>query len=155
MEMLTNRDGHLVKDLVLFSAEGKILMNPFPQGWYPVNWTGASVRELMSSDGRALTRFNGISVTPLSSTPPNPESKGSCRMVADLLGDYRDEVVCTGVTREGKSALFVYTNTEIARRMEITRTASREYNLWIAQLYRPKYRRGVAGCGLKQYSFFV
>jgi len=155
MEMLTNRDGHLVKDLVLFSAEGKILMNPFPQGWYPVNWTGASVRELMSSDGRALTRFNGISVTPLSSTPPNPESKGSCRMVADLLGDYRDEVVCTGVTREGKSALFVYTNTEIARRREITRTASREYNLWIAQLYRPKYRRGVAGCGLKQYSFFV
>jgi hypothetical protein len=40
LELLANRDGHLMQDLVLFSAEGKILMNPFPRGWRPVNWTG-------------------------------------------------------------------------------------------------------------------
>jgi hypothetical protein len=30
MELLTNRDGHKVQDLVLFSADGKVLMTPFP-----------------------------------------------------------------------------------------------------------------------------
>ena len=133
MEMLTNRDGHLVKDLVLFSAEGKILMNPFPQGWHPVNWTGGSVRELMSTDGLSLGRFTGSGVTPLGSPGPNPGPKGNCRMVADLVGDYRDEVICAGVTSEGRPALYVYTNTDVATRRDITRTASREYNLWLAR----------------------
>ena len=33
-------------------------------------------------------------------------------MVADLVGDFRDEVVCFGKTEEGNPALFVFTNTE-------------------------------------------
>jgi rhamnogalacturonan endolyase len=133
MELLSNRDGHLMEDLVLFSAEGKILMNPFPRGWRPVNWTGGATRELISSDGRRLGRFSGSGVEPLTLKPPNEAASGSCPMAADLAGDYRDEVVCLGRTPEGAPALFVYTNTEPAARREITRTASREYRLWLAR----------------------
>lgn len=133
LEMLTNRDGHLVKDLVLFSASGKILMNPFPQGWRPVNWTGAAVRELMSPDGRRLGRFNGSGVEVLPEAGPNSLGSGSCPMVADLAGDYRDEVICIAETKEGRRAVFVFTNTQPGLRREVTRTANREYRLWLAR----------------------
>ena len=133
MEMLTNRDGHLAKDQVLFSAEGKILMNPFPPGWRPVNWTGGATRELMSGDGRRLARFNGKGVEPLGVAGPNPMGGGSCPMTADLAGDFRDEVVCFGKTPEGSPAVFVFTHTAPADRREVTRTASREYRLWLAR----------------------
>jgi rhamnogalacturonan endolyase len=133
MEVLTNRDGHLSQDQVLYSATGKILLNPFPPGWRPVNWTGGAARELMSYDGTRLGRFTGQGVEALPGTGPNESGKGRCSMVADLAGDYRDEVVCYGTTKDGGQALFVYTNTEPIHRREVTRTASREYRLWLAR----------------------
>jgi rhamnogalacturonan endolyase len=133
MEMLTNRDGHAAKDTVLFSATGKILANPFPGGYKPVNWTGGEVRELMSPDGRRIGRFNGNGIDMLEGVSPNGSGGGNCSMVGDLAGDYRDEVVCTGKTAEGNPAVFVYTNIDPIRRREVTRTASREYRLWIAR----------------------
>lgn len=133
LELLANRDGHLMQDLVLLSAEGKILMNPFPRGWRPVNWTGGPVRELISGDGKRLARFTGSSVEPLPAKPPNEAASGYCPMAADLAGDYRDELICLGRTAEGAPALYVYTNTEPAPRRELTRTASREYRLWLAR----------------------
>jgi len=131
-ELLTNRDGHTAKDQVLFSALGKILMNPFPPGWRPVNWLGGPVRELMSGNGRQLARFTGTEVAPIPGPGPN-ELGGSCSMVADLAGDFRDEVVSTGRTKEGAQALFVFSNIQPISRREITRTASRQYRLWMAR----------------------
>jgi rhamnogalacturonan endolyase len=132
MEMLTNRDGHPQKDQVLFSAEGKILLNPFPGGWYPVNWTGGKVRDLMTSNGRQLGKFDGKEVRTLDVRAPN-EGDGGCNMVADLAGDYRDEVVCIGKSKEGGLVLSVYSNIDPAPRREITRTASRAYRQWVAR----------------------
>ena len=132
-EMLTNRDGHTAKDQVLFSALGKILMNPFPPGWRPVNWLGGTVRELMSGNGRQLARFTGTEVAPIPGPGPNELGGGGCSMVADLAGDFRDEVVCTGKTKEGAQALFVFSNIQPVNKREITRTASREYRLWMAR----------------------
>lgn len=132
MELLTNRDGHEAKDSVLFSAAGKILANPFPSGWRPVNWTGGATRELMSNDGRRLGRFNGTDVVPLALPGPN-QGRGNCSMVADLVGDYRDEVVCLGPTQEGNPAIFVYTNLELIAKRELSRTETREYRLWLAR----------------------
>jgi len=132
MEMLTNRDGHESKDQVLFSATGRILMNPFPPGWRPVNWSGGAVRELMSGSGKQLARFTGGAVEPLPGAGPN-EASGGCSMVADLAGDYRDEVVCSGRTKEGAPVIYVFTNTQPIARREITRTANREYRLWMAR----------------------
>ncbi len=132
MELLANRDGHEAKDQVLFAADGKILLNPFPPGWRPVNWTGGPVRDLMRGDGKQIARFDGKAVLPIPVPGPN-ESAGGCMMVADLAGDYRDEVVCMGRTPEGAAAVLVFTNIEPVSRCEITRTVSREYRLWMAR----------------------
>jgi len=133
MEMLTNRDGHNAKDQVLFSATGKVLMNPFPPGWRPVNWTGGAVRELMAGNGRQLARFTGSEVEPLPGAGPNELGAGGCSMVADLAGDYRDEVVCSARTKEGAPVIYVFSNLEPINKREVTRTASREYRLWMAR----------------------
>lgn len=131
LEMFTNRDGHLAKETVLFAADGKLLMEGFPNGWKPVNWTGGPVRELLSGDGRRLAKFDGKALVPLSHSP-NP-SGGNCVMSADIAGDFRDEIVCIGKTAEGAQAVFVYTNTEPASSRDITRTADREYRIWMAR----------------------
>ena len=132
MEMLTNRDGHEARDTVLFAADGRILANPFERGWSPVNWTGGDARELMTGDGTRLGRFDGRAVAPLDIAGPNESGSGSCRMVADLAGDYRDEVVCIGKNAAGNPAVLIYTNTAPATRREVPRTASREYRVWMA-----------------------
>jgi hypothetical protein len=125
MELMANRDGHAAKDVVLFAADGKILMDPFPPGWQPVNWTGGTVRDLMTADGSKLGRFTGKAVERVDARPPRPEGKASCRMAADLAGDYRDEVVC--VDAQGVS---IYTNVVPASRREPARMSSHEYRLW-------------------------
>lgn len=128
IEMLTNRDGHLGQDLVLFGATGKILMDPFPRGWRPVNWTGGSTRDLMSGGAASVGRFDGKQVVPLPGVRPNQAGKGSCNMVADLAGDYRDEIVCMV-----DSKVLVLSNIDAAPGRDITRTADRQYRLWMAR----------------------
>lgn len=128
MEMLTNRDGHPANDQVLFAANGKIIVNPFPKGWRPVNWTGGPVRELMLDGGTRLGRFNGTTVDLLPGVEANDQGAGNCGMTADLAGDYRDEVVCVV-----NNKVLVFSNLEPAGRREVTRTASREYRLWLAR----------------------
>jgi rhamnogalacturonan endolyase len=132
MEMYTNRDGHLVKETVLLAADGKVLMENFPPGWKPANWNGGPVRDLISGDGRKLARFNGKTLDPVAGSP-NEGSGGNCVMTADLAGDYRDEIVCIGKTPEGAQAVFVYANTEPVKTRQVTRTADREYSLWLAR----------------------
>ncbi len=48
---------HEAKDQVLFSARSKILANPFPPGWRPVNWNGGETRELMNGSAHPTGRF--------------------------------------------------------------------------------------------------
>jgi rhamnogalacturonan endolyase len=133
MQMLTNRDGHLAKETVLFASDGKILMEPFPAQWKPVNWIGGAVRDLMTADGRRLARFTGKTVEQIAVAGPNERGAGSCFMAADLAGDFRDEVVCTGRNQAGDQAVFVYTSIAPLARRALTRTAEREYRLWIAR----------------------
>jgi hypothetical protein len=116
---------------VLFAADGKLLTEDFPSGLKPVNWTGGPVRELLSADGRKLWKYNGKGLNALPQSP-NPAG-GNCVMSADLAGDFRDEIVCVGKTAEGAQAVFVYTNTDPAASRDITRTADREYRIWIAR----------------------
>jgi hypothetical protein len=49
-------------------------------------------------------------------------------MTADLAGDYRDEVVCVI-----DSKVMVFSNLTVADHREVTRTADREYRLWVAR----------------------
>ena len=76
LEIMANRDGHTEKDITLFAAGGQVLMDPFPPGWQPVNWTGTGVRDLMSRDGSRLGRFTGQGVEPLKVQPPRPAGQG-------------------------------------------------------------------------------
>ena len=133
VEMLTNRDGHLRRELVLFAADGKILADPFPRGWRPVNWTGGPVRDLMTGDGSKIGRFDGRTVVELEGVRAAERGGGNCLMAADLAGDFRDEIVCTGKAESGAPAVFVYSNTAPIARREVTRTAKREYRVWLAQ----------------------
>jgi rhamnogalacturonan endolyase len=133
MEILTNRDGHAADDQVLFSGSGRILLNPFPKGWQPVNWTGGPVRDLMSPDGRRVGRFEGANVTRVDVPPPAGVDGTNCRMAADLLGDWRDEVVCVAIDGPSAPAVRIYTNPSVAARREVARPSSREYRLWLAR----------------------
>jgi hypothetical protein len=132
IEMMTNRDGHEAKETVLFSAKGEILMQGFPARYRPVNWTGGAVRDLLAPDARELARFDGKQVSAVAGEAP---SSVPCRFVmsADLLGDYRDEIVCAMRGEQGREVFRVLTNTGPAGRREVTRTASREYRLWLAR----------------------
>lgn len=129
MELMSSRDGHTGKDTVLFSAEGKVIVAPFPSGgWRPINWTGGAVRELMARNGTEIGRFTGKEVEVLPGVKPNEAGKGSCNMVADIAGDYRDELICVV---DGK--VMVFSNIEPIEKRDVTRTASREYRVWMAR----------------------
>jgi rhamnogalacturonan endolyase len=129
MEMLTNRDGHAKRDLVLFSADGKILMNPFPRDWRPINWTGGAVRDLMSGNGMKVGHFDGKQIVPFPTPGPLAAGGDKCEMGADLAGDFRDEVVCLGKD----NTISVYTNLEPIQKRDLARTADRQYRLWLAR----------------------
>lgn len=132
IEMMTNRDGHEAKETVIFSAKGEVLMQGFPARYRPVNWSGGAARDLIAPDSKELARFDGKQVTPVPGAAPSAES---CRFVmsADLLGDYRDEVVCAAKAPDGREVFRILTNTSDAGKRELTRTASREYRLWLAR----------------------
>ncbi|MDZ7637129.1 MAG: hypothetical protein U5J83_02560, partial [Bryobacterales bacterium] len=134
IEMLTNRDGHPAEETVLFSATGEILMSPFSNRHRPVNWTGGPVRDLIHVETGELARFDGKQILRLESEKPIT-GNSPCRFVmsADLLGDYRDEVVCSSKRQDGGEEFRVLTNTQMPQRKEISRTASREYRLWLAR----------------------
>ncbi|HRJ21762.1 MAG TPA: hypothetical protein PLF84_22160, partial [Bryobacteraceae bacterium] len=80
---------------------------------------------------RELARFDGAKLTPASAPAP---SAAACNviMVGDLLGDYRDEIVCSRPGEGGRRQIVILTNATPSRK-EITRTASREYRLWLAR----------------------
>jgi rhamnogalacturonan endolyase len=131
MEMMTNRDGHLNRDTVLFDARGKVLMNPWIGGWTPVNWLGGDKREMMSNNGRRLGFFNGKNFTEISEPGPN-EGDGRVMYAADLMGDFRDELICTA-TINNRQTVVIYTNTTPIRKRDVTRRADHEYRTWLAR----------------------
>jgi rhamnogalacturonan endolyase len=141
LEMMTNRDGHTARDTVLFAADGTIIVNPFPRGWTPVNWLGGASRELLSSNGKQVGRFNGKSVDVLPDAGPN-EGTGSFMDAADLAGDFRDEIVFSsrGDGAQVKPTVSIYTNITPITTRKITRLADREYRMWLARNHGAGYR---------------
>ncbi len=130
LEIMGNRDGHFVRDTVLFDAQGKIILQPWVGGWSPVNWLGGQ-HEMISSDGRHVGKFNGKGLDIIPDVVPN-ESSGRVMYTADLMGDYRDELICT-TTTNGKSSVSIYTNTAPITSRDVTRLADREYRTWLAR----------------------
>jgi rhamnogalacturonan endolyase len=132
LEMMTNRDGHTVRDTVLLAADGTILLNPFPRGFRPINWLGNTTREIMTDGGRRLMRFDGKEFKEIQGVAPPIEGNGSVLVSADLCGDFRDEVVTREVV-DNRPVVKIYTNVTPIDRREITRLADREYRMWLAR----------------------
>ena len=72
MEAVSNMTGHGDRDFLLFSSDGKIIMDQFPPGYTPVEWDGDETRELLCDNGRLIGNFNGKEVIPVEGVAPNP-----------------------------------------------------------------------------------
>jgi hypothetical protein len=53
-------------------------------------------------------------------------------MVADIAGDFRDEIVVVGSDAEGNFMVSIYSPTALIQRREVARTARHDYRMWLA-----------------------
>jgi hypothetical protein len=135
IECFTNRDGHPGKETVLLSSAGRILTEGLSTEWRPVEWDGDGVRELLSRDGQRIGKFDGKEVVLLGGPPPVSSSLPDARvvMVADLWGDFRDEIVVAARGAAGDlPTVSVHTATTLVRTRKVTRTADHAYRMWLA-----------------------
>jgi hypothetical protein len=140
IECISNRAGHKDRNLILLSASGTILLEPFPIGYYPVEWNGDPTRELLSNDGHRIGKFDGKKVNNYTAVEPNRIKNSSLLMVADLYGDFRDELVLQMTTSEGKRAIAVVTSSELINKVFISPTENLDYRLWLARNMGGGYR---------------
>jgi len=132
IECFANREGHEGKDTVLLSAEGRILREPFANLYTPVEWDGDATRELLSRDGSQVGNFDGQTVVPIPAAVPGEGLAARVIMVADLCGDFRDEIVMAGRNAEGNFTITIHTPTAVIHRRRVTPTADHGYRLWLA-----------------------
>ncbi|MDA2928935.1 SUMF1/EgtB/PvdO family nonheme iron enzyme [Acidobacteria bacterium AH-259-O06] len=140
MECVSNRAGHNDRDFVLFSADGRILLEHFPAGYTPLEWDGDRTRELLLGNGQKIGKFNGKEIVPLPGQKPNPFVDSQLLMVADLYGDFRDELVLTRKGKDGRRVVAVITAPQTISKMRVTPTEDREYRLWLARNMGGGYR---------------
>lgn len=131
IECLASRAGHGDLKLVLFSAGGKIVAEPFPYHT-PVEWDGSPARELLIGNGSQLAKFDGKNVIEIPDVKPNPIPGSSLLMVADLYGDFRDELIITRTGDGGMPEVLVVTATQSIDKAYVTATCNRDYRLWLA-----------------------
>lgn len=131
IECISNRAGHLDSNLVLFSATGKIIVEHFPS-CTPVEWEGNTTRGLLMGNGSKIGKFDGKKVVETANVHPNPIPNSSLLMVADLYGDFRDELVLTRQNANGMSEVVVVTATKPIDKAFIAPSEMRDYRLWLA-----------------------
>jgi len=147
IECMTNRMGHADRDYLLFSADGKKIMDTFPIGYTPVEWDGDPTRELLGDNGRVIGNFNGKNIEIVKGMVPNPIPNTSLVFTADLFGDFRTELVLTGTDTDNRPAVFVVTATDANKTMYISASEDIDYRLWLARnmgggygsVYEPVY----------------
>lgn len=131
IECFASRAGHGDLKLVLFSADGKILAEPMPN-YIPVEWDGSPARELLIGNGNRIGKFDGEKIVEIADIVPNPISNSSLLMVADLYGDFRDELVLTRQNSAGMPEVVVVTATQSIDKLYVAPTENRDYCLWLA-----------------------
>ena len=133
IECLTNRAGHDDYHQILFNSRGEILMEGFPMGIIPVDWDGAPSNKLLLENGRKLGYFDGKQLVEIPNVTPNPISNSSLLMVADLCGDFRDDLVLSVTSDNGEKEIVIVSQSELNKRRFISKTESLEYRLWLAR----------------------
>jgi len=133
MECVSDRAGHGNDPLVLYSAGGRPLLEPFPGGWTPCEWDGDNTRELLNGRGE-IGDFNGKEVVPAAGADNDSSvQRRGVLMTADLCGDFRDELVVSTTTPEGKRAISVVTAVHPVSNRYVAPTESLDYRLWLAR----------------------
>ncbi len=133
IECVSNRRGHSDYNYVLFSANGNVIMDPLPAIYVPIEWDGDLTQELLSSSGRTIGNFNGKEVVTVENESPNPFSNAGLLMVADLYGDFRDELVLNMATDGGKQKIVVVSAAKAIDKKFISATEILEYTQWIGR----------------------
>lgn len=111
----------------LFSATGKELGSAPKQCNFAIWWDGDELRELL--DGTTITKYGGGTLLSASGCASNNGTKSTPCLQADILGDWREEVIWR--TSDNKY-LRIYTTTDVTKR--------RIYTL----MHDPVYRLGIA-----------
>ena len=119
-------------DIVLFSATGKKLLEPFPY-YKPVEWDGSPARELLLNNGHSIGKFDGEKVNVIPGLEPNNIPNSTLLMTADLFGDFRDELVVQKNIKNGMPEIVVITATTPINKRFITPTENWDYRLWLAR----------------------
>jgi formylglycine-generating enzyme required for sulfatase activity len=140
IECVSNRAGHNDRNLILFSADGRTLLEPFPFGYMPVEWDGDETRELISPGKPQIGNFNGKEIEIAAAGQPDFPDHSQVLMVADLYGDFRDEFIVLTTNDDGKKSVSVVTATYSRPERYIAPTENLNYRLWLARNMGGGYR---------------
>jgi hypothetical protein len=139
IECAASRAGHGDSNLVLFSADGRHLLEPFPYGYSPLEWDGDETRELINSREATIGDFDGKQVVPLAEGQPQLPQNSRLLMVADLYGDFRDELVL--LESDGQSDwISVLTATHGVSQRYLAPAEQIDYRLWLGRNMGGGYR---------------
>jgi rhamnogalacturonan endolyase len=133
IECVSNRAGHSDMNLLLFAADGRLLLEPFPHSYKPIEWDGDLTCELVSDSGATLSNFDGERAVAVPDVQPNPFPESSLLMVADLYGDFRDELVVTRTLGDGSKVVTVITSPEPINKRYVAASEDLAYRLWIGR----------------------
>ncbi len=139
LECVVNRRGHDDRNLVMFSAAGKVLLEPFPFGYTPFEYDGDPTRELLGNQGKIVGDFDGRNVVPINGLSLAPGDDAQLLMTADLYGDFRDELVYDVANGRGRAIAVVMVTRPIATKF-VSRTEDMDYRLWLARNMGGGYR---------------
>ena len=90
-------------------------------------------RELMGDGARTIGDFNGTEIVVKKDVMPHTIAQSSVVMVADLYGDFRDEIVLMTPTAKGGRAITVVMAAEAIPFRYQGALEEREYRFWIAR----------------------
>ncbi|MEV5025658.1 S-layer homology domain-containing protein [Paenibacillus sp. LPE1-1-1.1] len=127
----------------LFTAQGEKIANQIPSSNFAVWWDGDLSRELLDHQWQGDTLRVGIpkidkwdygtnqlvNLETFTGTYSNNDTKGNPALQADMLGDWREEVI---VRTEDSSALRIYTTTDATEHRIPTLMHDPVYRLGIA-----------------------
>jgi formylglycine-generating enzyme required for sulfatase activity len=133
IECVTNRRGHADQYYLLFSADGKKIMENFPIGFIPIEWDGDSTRELLNNNGKTIGNFNGREIEIVQGEMPNPIPNTGLIFAADLFGDFRTDLVLAGTDTDGRPMVMVVTADEVNKEMFIAPSQDTDYRLWLSR----------------------
>jgi len=94
---------------------------------------GSPARELLYDNGHKIGKFDGKNVVEIPDIEPNKIPQSSLLMVADLYGDFRDELVLTRQGESGMPEVVVVTATQPVDKVYRSPDEVRDYRLWLSR----------------------